>query len=234
MLKRSSAIIILVLVLAAYGFAQNANTSSPQTTRERTTTTTTTQTTATGAQEEAGSQEGETTPARARRRRGNQARGDGASSASTKGVLAAFNALLDGIRRADVNAVTAIYWNSPQLLLFNNNGTVTRGWEQMRENRASSYPEMKDVKLDVRDVRTQMLGREGAVVTCFWTQSQTFRGTPETATGRMTIIFRNLGGAWKAIHLHTSPDRPDPSRLLPSEQTETPTPSPTPKPKTTP
>jgi ketosteroid isomerase-like protein len=153
-------------------------------------------------------------------------------------VLAAFNALLDGIRRADVNAVTGIYWNSPQLLLFNNNGTVTRGWEQMRENRASSYPEMKDVKLDVRDVRTQMLGREGALLTCLWTQSQTFRGTPETATGRMTIIFRNVGGAWKAIHLHTSPDRPDPSRLLPSEQTETPTPTPSPtpkpKPKTTP
>jgi ketosteroid isomerase-like protein len=225
MLKRLPAIMIFILAFAAVSFAQNANTTRM----------TTTPSASAGAQEEAGSQEGETTPARTRRRRGNQA-GDGASSASTKGVLAAFNALLDGIRRADVNAVTGIYWNSPQLLLFNNNGTVTRGWEQVRENRASSYPEMKDVKLDVRDVRTQMLGREGAVVTCLWTQSQTFRGTPETATGRMTIIFRNVGGAWKAIHLHTSPDRPDPSRLLPSEQTETPTPSPslTPKPKTTP
>lgn len=238
MLKRSTAIMIIVLALASFSFAQNANTSAPQTMRERTTTTTTTtQSTTTGAQEEAGTQsETPATRSRARRRRGNQAGGDGVNSASTKGVLAAFNSLLDGIRRADVNAVTAVYWNSPQLLLFNNNGTITRGWEQMRENRASSYPEMKDVKLDVRDVRTQMLGREGAVVTCLWTQSQTFRGAPETATGRMTIIFRNVGGAWKAIHLHTSPDRPDPSRLLPSEQTETPaaTPSPTPKPKTTP
>ena len=230
MLKRSSAIMILVLAFAVFSFAQNTNT-----TRERTTTTTTTQTTATGAQEEAGTT-AETPARRSGRRRGNQAGGDGASSASAKAVLAAFNSLLDGIRRADVNAVAGVYWNSPQLLLFNNNGTVTRGWEQMRENRASSYPEMKDVKLDVRDVRTQMLGREGAVVTCLWTQSQTFRGAPETATGRMTIIFRNIGGAWKAIHLHTSPDRPDPSRLLPSEQTETPTPTPTPtpKPKTTP
>jgi ketosteroid isomerase-like protein len=239
MLKRSTAIMIFVLAFAAFSFAQNANTSSPQTTRERTstrTTTTTTQTTTAGAQEETGAQEMTAAPTRSRRRRSNQAGSDAATSASTKGVLAAFNALLDGIRRADVNAVTGIYWHSPELILFNNNGTVTRGWEQMRENRASSYPEMKDVKLDVRDVRTQMLGREGAAVTCLWTQSQTFRGTPETATGRMTIIFRNIGGVWKAIHLHTSPDRPDPSRLLPSEQTETPTPtpSPTPKPKTTP
>jgi ketosteroid isomerase-like protein len=224
MLKRLTAIMILVPACAAFGFAQNANTST------RTTTNTTP---AARAQDETDATTA--TGTRARRRRGNQTGSDAAAgSAATKGVLAAFNALLDGIRRADVNAVTGIYWNSPQLILFNNNGTITRGWEQMRENRASSYPEMKDVKLDVRDVRTQMLGRDGAVVTCQWTQSQTFRGTPETATGRMTIVFRNTGGAWKAIHLHTSPDRPDPSRLLPSEQTETPTPTATPKPKTTP
>ena len=235
MLKRLSPIVMLMLALAAPGFAQNANTST-QTTRERTSTKTTTtmQPASTGGQEEAGAQEdGATTSTRTRRRGGN--RGSSAGSASTKGVLAAFNALLDGIRHADVNSVTGIYWNSPQLLLFNNNGTVTRGWEQMRENRAASYPEMKDVKLDVRDLRVQMLGRDGAVVTCLWTQSQTFRGTPETATGRMTMVFRNVGGAWKAVHLHTSPDKPDPSRLLPSEtETPTPTPVPTPKPKTTP
>jgi ketosteroid isomerase-like protein len=229
MLKRLPAVMILIPAFAAFCFAQNANTS----TKTKTTTTTT----QAGTQNETGPTN-TTTTSSTRRRRGTQAGNDaGANSGTTKGVLAAFNALLEGIRRADVNAVTSAYWNSPQLVLFNNNGTITRGWEQMRENRASSYPEMKDVKLEVRDMRVQMLGRDGAVVTCQWTQSQTFRGTPETATGRMTIVFKNIGGAWKAIHLHTSPDRPDPSRLLPSEQTETPTPTPTtptPKPKTTP
>ena len=232
MLKRSSAIVTLVLTLVAVGFAQNTNTST-QTTRQRASTKTTTNTTtpaSTRAQDDASAQDGGAASTRTRSRRGN--RGGDANSASTKGVLAAFNALLDGVRRADVNAVAGIYWNSPQLVLFNNNGTVTHGWEQMRANRASSYPEMKDVKLDVRDVRAQMLGRDGAVVTCLWTQSQTFRGTPETATGRMTLVFKNVGVAWKAVHLHTSPDKPDPSRLLPSEtETPTPTPAPTPKPK---
>jgi ketosteroid isomerase-like protein len=227
MLKRLSAIVALVVAPALPTVAQNTNRST-----NTTTTTTTTTQPAMRAQEESGGQEGTATRTRTRTRRSGQGNRD-ATSASTKGVLAAFNALLDGIRRADVNAVTGIYWNSPQLLLFNNNGTVTRGWEQMRENRASSYPETKDVKLDVRDVRAQMLGRDAAVVTCLWTQSQTFRGASETASGRMTIVFRNVGGAWKAIHLHTSPDKPDPSRLLPSE-VETPTPAPTPKTKTTP
>lgn len=144
------------------------------------------------------------------------------------GVVAAFNALLEGIRHANVNAVSGTYLNSPRLLLFNNNGTVTRGWEQMRKNRESSYPDVKDVKLDVKDLQITMLGRDGAVVTCLWTQSQTYKDTPETASGRMTLVFKRAGKDWKAVHLHTSPDKEDPSRVMPSEQTPSPTPSPTP------
>jgi ketosteroid isomerase-like protein len=140
-------------------------------------------------------------------------------------VVDAFNKLLDGIRKADVNSVMSVYWNSPRLVLFNNNGTVTKSWEQVKKNRESSYPELEDVKLDVRDVSVIMLGRDAAVISCLWTQSQTYKGTPETATGRMTLVFRRVGKDWKAVHLHTSPDKPDASRVMPSEQ---PSPSPPP------
>jgi ketosteroid isomerase-like protein len=227
MLKRSFTIIMLICVLAAYGFAQNSNSSNA--TRKRTSTTPAKTATATaGGVEESGAQQPEETPARTPAARIKTAPGKNAPTA--KDVRATFNALLEGIRHADVAAVTSVYWNSPQLVLFNNNGSVTRGWEQMRINRESSYPNMKDVKLDVRDVRVQMLGRDGAVITCLWTQSQTYKGTPETATGRMTLVFRHIGTTWKAVHLHTSPDSPDQSRVLPSEQTTpTPTPSSTPK-----
>jgi ketosteroid isomerase-like protein len=142
--------------------------------------------------------------------------------APSSGVVAAFNNLLDGIRHADVKAATGAYQNTPRLVLFNYNGTVTRGWDQLKQNREASYPEMKDVKLDVKDLRVTVLGRDAALITCQWTQSMTFRGTPETDSGRMTIVFRKVGATWKAIHLHTSPDRPDPSRIPPSEQTATP------------
>jgi len=148
-------------------------------------------------------------------------------------VLSAFNKLLAGIRKADLKSVTDVYWNSPRLNLFNYNGTVTKGWEQMRKNRETSYPEIKDVKLDVRDVNVTMLGRDGALVTCLWTQSQTYKGTPETAAGRMTLVFRRVGTAWKAIHLHSSPDQPNPAVIPPSEQTA-PSPAPSPSPTPTP
>ena len=140
-------------------------------------------------------------------------------AAGSDGVLAAFEVLLKGIRKADVATVSGVYWNSPRLILFNNNGTVTRGWAQMRKNRESSYPDVKDVKLEVKDVSVTMLGRDGALVSCLWTQSQTYKGTPETASGRMTLVFKRVGNDWKVVHLHTSPDKQDPSRVLPSEQT---------------
>ena len=140
-------------------------------------------------------------------------------------VMAAFNRLIDGIQTADVEKVMSVYWKSPALTLFNYNGTVTKGWDQVKQNRLSSYPEIKDAKLAVRDVSVTMLGRDGAVVNCLWTQSQTYKGTPETASGRMTLVFKRFGTAWKAINLHTSPDSPNPAIVPPSEQAK---PSPTP------
>ena len=151
-----------------------------------------------------------------------------AQAPGSEGVLAAFNNLLDGIRHADVDEVMGAYWNNPRLNLFNYNGSVTKGWDQVRKNRESSYPEIKDVKLEVRDVNVTMLGTTGALVTCLWTQSQAYKGTPETVTGRMTLAFRRVGNAWKAIHLHSSSDNPNPAVVPPSEQRPTATPSPTP------
>jgi ketosteroid isomerase-like protein len=150
-------------------------------------------------------------------------------ASGSEGVVAAFNALLDGIRHANVAEVTDVYWNNPRLNLFNYNGSVTKGWEQVRKNRESSYPEIKDVKLDVKDVSVTMLGTSGAVVTCQWTQSQNYKGVPETAAGRMTLVFKRVGTEWKAIHLHSSPDTPNPAAIPPSEQRPSATPSPTPQ-----
>ena len=133
-------------------------------------------------------------------------------------VLAAFDKIIDGIRKANVDLYMSGYDNSSALILFNYNGTVTKGWDQLKKNRESSFPQVKDVKLDIRDKHVQMLGRDGAVVTCLWTQTQTYNGQPDTASGRMTLVFKRVGTAWKAVHLHTSPDKPDPARVPASEQ----------------
>src|SRR6266550_1389459 len=224
-MNRTFIIIIALLITASTGIAQNTN-SSP-TIRPRTTATpapTRTparQTTSSDVQQPAST-------APAARRTEVKPKIAGSDTPGSQSVIAAFNALVNGIRHADAKAVANVYLNSPRLILFNNNGTITRGWDQMRKNRESSYADVKDVKLEVRDISITMLGRDGALVSCLWTQSQTYKGTPETATGRMTLVFKHVGKDWKAIHVHTSPDKPDPSRVMPSEQVPATTPPATP------
>lgn len=214
--------VLLLSFSVATALAQNTNSS--QTVRPRTASPTNTNSSTTDSKKSTDAQQPTTTPP-ATPRAEVKPKLVVPEAPGSQDVVAAFNALLNGIRRADVKAVSGVYWNSPRLLLFNHNGTVTRGWEQMRKNRESSYPDLKDVKLEVRDVSIAMLGRDGAVVSSLWTQSQTYKGTPETASGRMTLVFKRVGKDWKAIHLHTSPDKPDPSRVMPSEQVPTTSPA---------
>ena len=216
-MKRFVFIISLVLTFSTAAFAQNSNSSTTKV-RPRTTTT---NTNTTGQAPTPGA---EKPPAPKRT----------GAEAGSEAVLAAFDKLIAGIIHANAEEVVAGYWNSPRLILFNYNGTVTKGWDQLKQNRESAYRDIKDVKLDVRDRHVTMLGTDGAVVTCLWTQSQTYKGAPDNASGRMTLVFRRVGNTWKAVHLHTSPDKPDASRIPASEQTPSPTPTPTPSPKPTP
>ena len=225
MLKRFLIATVMVVTTSSAALAQNTNSS--QTVRPRVTAPSSNTNKAADPQKSTDIQKPTTTQPTARKTE-TKPKLAAAETPGSQSVVAAFNELLNGIRHADVKAVTNVYLNSPRLILFNSNGTVTRGWEQLRRNRESSYRDLKDVKLDVRDLSITMLGRDGAVVSCLWTQSQTYRGTSETATGRMTLVFKRVGKDWKAIHLHTSPDRPDPSRVLPSEQVPTGAASPTP------
>ena len=223
MIKTLLVATVMVFTAGSAALAQNTNTS--QTVRPRTTTSPSSTGKIGDPQKGTDVQQPSTTKPKARHIE-TKAKVATAETTGSQTVVAAFNALLNGIRHTDVKAVTNVYLESPRLILFNSNGTVTKGWEQLRRNRESSYRDMKDVKLDVRDLSITMLGRDGAVVSCLWTQSQTFKGVPETASGRMTLVFKRVGKDWKAIHLHTSPDRPDPSRVLPSEQTPAGTASP--------
>jgi uncharacterized protein (TIGR02246 family) len=224
MLHRSFFISALALALAASASAQNAGsgTTQPTAAAARQTTVnrrTTNAPAATRPAPEDSNVQSEQPAARTRRTNAQKPAQSAADAVASRAVRAAFDTLVDGIRRADAGAVMKVYWDSPQLILFNNNGTVTKSWEQVRSNRESLYEKTRDVKLDVRDVRVKTLGPGAALVTCLWDQSQTADGQPEHAAGRLTLVFQKIGAEWKVVHAHTSPDRPNPSSLLPSERT---------------
>ena len=138
---------------------------------------------------------------------------------ATTGVRDAFDRLVEGIKQSDAAKVMSVYEKSDRILFFNNNGTATIGWDNMRANRESLYAKTKNVTLDITGLRIEMLGKTAAYATCKWKQSQEYDGKLETASGRMTLVFRLIGKDWKVVHLHTSPDNPAASRpVLPSER----------------
>jgi len=215
---KSFVAIISVIFASTLALAQNSNQNTNSTTRTRTVVSKPTPTPKVTMSGETG---GSTSQTRTQRPKTSST-----PNASSTTVVGAFDKIIEGIRRANVDMVTGGYWNNAALVLFNYNGSVTKGWDQMRKNREASYPDIKDVKLDVRDRHVVMLGTNGAVVTCLWTQTQTYKGEPDSASGRMTLVFKRVGNEWKAVHLHTSPDKPDASRIPASEQTPTTKPTP--------
>ncbi len=57
----------------------------------------------------------------------------------TRGVHDAFDRLVDGIRQTDINKVMSVYENTDRLLIFNNNGSATQGWDNVKNNVTATY-----------------------------------------------------------------------------------------------
>ncbi len=137
----------------------------------------------------------------------------------TQGVRDAFDRLVDGIKQVDVDKVMNSYEKSPRLLIFNNNGTATIGWDTIKTNVESTFARVKNVSLDITGLRVEMLGKTNAYVSCKWKQTQEFDGKLEDSSGRLTLVYKLVGRDWKITHRHTSPDRPDATRpVFPSER----------------
>jgi ketosteroid isomerase-like protein len=144
-----------------------------------------------------------------------------AAADPSKGVREAFDRLIDGIKQVDADKVMSAYEKSDRLLIFNNNGSATIGWDNVKNNLTASYPKISNVTLEITGLRVEMLGRTAAYVSCKWKQSQEFEGNLESSSGRMTLIYKLVGKDWKVTHRHTSPDRPDATRpVFPSERTD--------------
>lgn len=150
-----------------------------------------------------------------------QKAGGSAKPDPAKGVRDALDRLTEGIRQVDAAKLMGVYDNNERTLFFNNNGSVTMGWTQMKENRESSFAKVKNVTLETTGVRVEMLSPTSAYVSFKWKQTQEYDGKLESATGRTTLVFKKIGKDWKAVHLHTSPDNVPPTRpLLDSERVE--------------
>ncbi len=136
-----------------------------------------------------------------------------------QGVHDAFDRFVEGIKQVNADKVMSSYAKSNDLLVFNNNGTATKGWENINDNTRQIYAKLSNVSLDITGLTIRMLGASAAYVTCKWKQSQENVGKLENASCRWTLVYQLIGKEWKIVHRHTSPDNPDATRpIFPSER----------------
>jgi ketosteroid isomerase-like protein len=136
-----------------------------------------------------------------------------------QGVHEAFDRFVEGVKQVDVDKVMSSYAKGNDLLVFNNNGTATKGWDNVSDNTKQVYAKLANVSLDITGLNIRMMGKTAAYVTCKWKQSQENDGKLENASGRMTLVYQLVGKDWKIVHRHTSPDKPDATRpVFPSER----------------
>ena len=143
------------------------------------------------------------------------------AKAKEKEVQAVFDRLVEGINQVDAEKVMSVYYNDPKTLFFNYNGTATIGWQNMYDNRKTSYTKRSNVNLEITGLRIEMLSPTSAYASCKWKQTQEFEGKLEQSTGRMTLVFKKFGGDWKVLHLHTSPDTYPSAVVVPASEKET-------------
>lgn len=137
-----------------------------------------------------------------------------------KAVNAAFDRLVEGIRQVDADKVMGSYEKSEALLIFNNNGSATKSWENVNSVTRDIYSKLSNVTLDITGLNIQILTPTSAFISCKWKQTQENNGKLENASGRITLVYKLIGKEWKIVHRHTSPDNPDASRpVFPSERT---------------
>ncbi|MEP6703893.1 MAG: nuclear transport factor 2 family protein [Acidobacteriota bacterium] len=139
-----------------------------------------------------------------------------------KGVREAFERMTEGIRQVDANKLMSVYDNNDRTLFFNNNGSVTMGWGQMKKNRDESFAKIKNVTLEPTGVRVEMLSPSSAYVSFKWKQTQETDGKLESASGRTTLVFKLIGKDWKVVHVHSSPDNAPVNRPMFDSEREKP------------
>ncbi|MEZ5346305.1 MAG: nuclear transport factor 2 family protein [Pyrinomonadaceae bacterium] len=140
------------------------------------------------------------------------------AKANEKEVKETFDRLVEGINQVDVDKVMSVYNNDEKTLFFNYNGSATIGWQNMYDNRKSSYQDRKNTMLEITGLRIEILSPTSAYVSCKWKQTQEFKGEVDQSTGRMTLVFKKFGKDWKVLHLHTSPDTFPSAVVIPASE----------------
>ena len=129
-------------------------------------------------------------------------------------LLAAAKALdeqwVDAFNRADIDALSRLYWKDPSLLMYPSDGMELRGWDAVKAYHSQSLSHMKGATASLSGTNYTVAGD---MVVCYgkWTiMVPTGEGPVLEINGRYSDVKAKRGGAWVIIMEHGSVPMPPP------------------------
>jgi ketosteroid isomerase-like protein len=117
---------------------------------------------------------------------------------------------LDGFNKGDVNAVMAMYWNSPDLVIYPPAAMEAKGWAAGKAAFEKMFGDMKGAKLELTESNYRAMGD---AVVGFGKWRITMPGPNATTIemlGRYTDVIAQRDGKWVYIIDHPSVPLPPP------------------------
>ncbi|MBM3815204.1 MAG: DUF4440 domain-containing protein [Acidimicrobiia bacterium] len=119
-------------------------------------------------------------------------------------------AFLDAFNKGDAAAITALYWNSPDVISFPPDGMQLKGVAAIQEAFTKSFGEMKGAKLEFSDSRNVAVGEVVLGSGLFKITIPGPGGKPMEMAGRFSDVKAERDGKWVYIMDHGSVPLPPP------------------------
>ena len=110
---------------------------------------------------------------------------------------------VEAFNTKDVEQLMMFRWNSPDLVDVFPDGTVYRGWDNVRQGLEQFFAGLESVRLEVTEV-SYIRSADGVLAVGTYTvQLQPKDGPLQQMTARWTDFRRKHGGNWVIVYEHT-------------------------------
>jgi ketosteroid isomerase-like protein len=118
----------------------------------------------------------------------------------------------ESFSNADVDGVMALYWNSPDLVVYPPDQMQIKGWDAERQALADVFKSLPGAKLELMDPQYLPVG-DAVIGWGLWKLSfPESHGTIPDTIGRFTNVSMKKNGQWVLIHDHISQSQPLPGK----------------------
>ena len=115
----------------------------------------------------------------------------------------------DGMSRKDIEQVMSCFWNSPDLILVIYDGTVFRGFDNVRKAVEQMFAQNESLSLVIDEVSHIRQGESVFAVGTATYEMKTKEGISQNITERWTDVRRKVDGRWVYVLDHAHALAPD-------------------------